>query len=155
MALANRYFEVIAEAVESNGGEILKFIGDGVLAVFPTGDSSDGAAACERALAAARQALRIADGSTPPLDLSFGMGIHFGEVLYGNIGSTSRIDFTVLGRAVNLAARIEGLSGRLDKPILFSRDVANCLAEPTTLVSEETLKGNDERTGIFTIPDDG
>ena len=156
LALANSYFEVIAEAVESHGGEILKFIGDGVLAVFPTGDgSSGGADACNRALAAARQALRIAEEAAPPLDLSFGMGIHFGEVLYGNIGSKSRIDFTVMGPAVNLAARIEGLCGRFDKPILFSQDVADLLAEPTTLVSSETLKGNDEPSDIHTIPDDG
>ena len=77
-----------------------------------------------RALAAARQALRIAGEVTPLArpDVS-GLGIHFGEVLYGNIGSKSRIDFTVLGQAVNTAARIEGLCSRFDRPILFSQDV--------------------------------
>ena len=78
------------------------------------------------------------------------MGVHFGEVLYGNIGSTSRIDFTVLGQAVNIAARIEGLCGTFDKPILFSQDVANRLAEPTTLVSAEILKGHEEKSNILT-----
>ena len=155
LALANRYFEVVAEAVESNGGEILKFIGDGVLAIFPTDDENpDGADACSRALAAARQALRISGDLTPPLDLRFGIGVHFGQVLYGNIGSKSRIDFTVLGQAVNIAARIEGLCGKYAKPILFSQDVANRLTEPTTLVSAELLKGNDETSDIFTMVDD-
>ena len=82
------------------------------------------------------------------------MGIHFGDVLYGNIGSKSRIDFTVLGQAVNTAARIEGLCGRFDKPVLFSQEVADRLAEPTTLVSAELLKGNEEKSNILTILDD-
>ena len=144
LALANRYFDVIADAVESNRGEILKLIGDGVLAIFPSDDdASDAAAVCERALAAARQALRIARDADPPLELSFGIGMHFGEVLYGNIGSKTRIDFTVLGQAVNLAARIEGLCGTLDKPILFSQVFADQLSEPATLAAEEILKGLD------------
>lgn len=155
LALANSYFEVIAEAVESNNGEILKFIGDGVLAIFPTDDdSSGGTVACNRALAAARQALQIAEALTPPLNLSFGMGVHFGEVFYGNIGSKSRIDFTVLGQAVNTAARIEGLCGKFGRPILFSQDVANRIAEPTTHVSEEFLKGHEEKSSILTTLDD-
>ncbi len=156
LALANRYFEVIAEAVEANDGEILKFIGDGVLAIFPTTDGgADGANACSRALAAAREALRLAGESAQALDLSFGIGIHFGEVLYGNIGSKSRIDFTVLGQGVNTAARIESLCSRFDKPILFSREFADQLAEPATLVAEEILKGHRTASGIFTTAEDG
>ena len=152
LALANRYFEIIAEAVDSNGGEILKFIGDGVLAIFPTDDGAlDGATVCGRALAAARRALQLAGEATPALDLRFGMGVHFGEVLYGNIGSQSRIDFTVLGQAVNTAARIEGLCGRFDEPILFSQEFADQLTEPTTLVAEETLKGHRTKSGVFTV----
>ena len=156
LALANRYFEVIAEAVESNDGEILKFIGDGVLAVFPTDDGAlDGANACSKALAAARRALQLAGEATPKLDLNFGMGVHFGEVLYGNIGSKSRIDFTVLGQAVNTAARIEGLCSRFDRPILFSQEFADQLAEPTTLVAEEILKGHQTKSGILTTVEVG
>ena len=155
LALANRYFEIIVEAVESNGGEILKFIGDGVLAVFPTDeDALDGARACSSALAAARQALRLASEVTPALDLRFGMGVHFGEVLYGNIGSQSRIDFTVLGQAVNTAARIEGFCSRFERPILFSQEFADQLTEPTTLVAEEILKGHQTKSRVLTILDD-
>ena len=151
LALANGYFETIADAVESHGGEILKFVGDGVLAVFPTGDrTSDSAKVCERALAAARQALRAARQPDRPLDLDFGIGIHFGEVLYGNIGSKTRLDFTVLGQAVNTAARIESLCGRLGEPVLFSQDFADRLAEPTRLVAEETLKGHSVASKVLT-----
>lgn len=139
LALANRYFEIIAEAVEAHEGEILKLIGDGVLALFPT--EATGHSACANALAAARQALRAAQGGDAPPELQFGIGMHFGDVLYGNIGSTSRLDFTVLGQTVNVAARIEGLCGKLGQPILFSQDFANRLDEPAAVVANEQLKG--------------
>jgi len=141
--------------VEDHGGEILKFIGDGVLAVFPTEDGAlDAATVCGRALASARLALEAARSAEPPLDLRFGFGLHFGEVLYGNIGSKTRIDFTVLGQAVNIAARIEGLCGILDRPVLFSEEFAGRLAEPTGLAAEETLKGNNTVSKVFTTEDD-
>ena len=155
LALANSYFELIAEAVEAHGGEILKFIGDGVLAVFPTdGGTPNAGTACQEALAAACQALQVAAEPDRALNLSFGIGIHFGEVLYGNIGSKTRIDFTVLGQAVNTAARIEGLCGRLGEPILFSQDFADRLATPTKQVAEETLKGHDVPSKLLTTSDD-
>ncbi len=156
VVLANRYFEAIAEAVESNGGEILKFLGDGVLAIFSADEDEtpDRDPVCERALAAARQAMQIAREADPPLDLSFGIGMHFGEVLYGNVGSKTRIDFTVLGQAVNVAARIEGLCGELHRPILFSQDFADRLAEPTTLVAEKILKGLETAVGVLATAED-
>ncbi len=155
LALANRYFEAVAEAVEANGGEILKLIGDGILAIFPTGGgTSDADSVCDRALAAARQALRSARDADPPLDLRFGIGMHFGEVLYGNIGSKTRLDFTVLGQAVNTAARIEGLCGRLGRPILFSQDFADRLAEPTTRVAEEMLKGHESTAAVLSTSEE-
>ena len=151
LALANRYFEIVSESVEAQGGEILKLIGDGVLAVFPTDDRSrDAGTACQAALSAARQALQVAQDATPPLELRFGMGMHFGEVLYGNIGSKTRLDFTVLGQAVNLAARIEGLCSKHDLAILFSQDVAERLPEATRFVAEERLKGHDKVVRIHT-----
>ncbi len=151
VALANRYFEIVAQAVEAEGGEILKFIGDGVLAVFPAEEQGvSPEAACQNALLAARHALRNAQTAEPPLDLRFGTGLHFGEVLYGNIGSETRIDFTVLGQAVNIAARIEGLCGRLDEPILFSEAFAARLGEPSSVVAEEALKGHDGAFKILT-----
>lgn len=152
LAIANGYFEAIAEAVENNGGEILKLIGDGVLAVFPTDpDGPDDRAACANALSAARRALEIARDTEQLADLRFGMGIHFGEVLYGNVGSRTRLDFTVLGQAVNVAARIEGLCGKLGAPILFSDEVAARLSDPGEAVAEEDLKGLDRPIAIRTV----
>ncbi|WP_299589741.1 adenylate/guanylate cyclase domain-containing protein [uncultured Tateyamaria sp.] len=137
--IANRYFEVMSDAVDDNGGEILKFMGDGVLALFPTGDS--GATACANAIAAANTAQAMAE--TADLEARFGIGIHYGQVLYGNIGARSRIDFTVLGQSVNIAARIEACCGALDAPVLMSDTVAQLCGAPTRRVATQTLKGVD------------
>ena len=151
VALANDYFEIMAQAVEKNGGEILKFIGDGVLAIFPADEEGESAeTACQNALSAARHALqKLASGTLPP-ELKFGVGLNFGEVLYGNIGSKTRIDFTVLGQAVNIAARIEGLCSQIQAPLLFSQEFADRLAEQGNVVAEQSLKGHDSRFRIFT-----
>ncbi len=148
LALANGYFEIIARAVEANGGEILKFMGDGVLAIFAA-DEENGSSktACENALTAARLALQSSDRSP---DLRFGIGLHFGEVLYGNIGSTTRIDFTVLGQAVNIAARIEGFCSQLEIPLLFSREFVGQTGETGRVVANETLKGYDGQFEVLT-----
>ncbi|WP_299397999.1 adenylate/guanylate cyclase domain-containing protein [Pelagibius sp.] len=152
LALANRYFEIVARAVEGHGGEILKLIGDGVLAIFPADEGSMSAeAACRSALSAARQALQTADTHSKASSLRFGTGLHFGEVLYGNIGSTTRIDFTVLGQAVNIASRIEGLCSPLGEPILFSEAFAERLAEPSAVVADEVLKGHEGTFRVFTV----
>lgn len=153
LALANRYFEIVVEAVEAHGGEVLKFLGDGLLAIFPIGEDDSGedaAQACGNALAAARHALEKAEVAEPALGADFGLGLHFGEVLYGNIGSETRIDFTVLGQAVNLAARIEGLCSSLGEALLYSEDFARQLTTPSRRVGCEDLKGFDRACDIFT-----
>lgn len=144
VALANRYFEQIAEAIDAHGGEILKFLGDGVLAIFP-GDASH---ACSQALAAAQQAQSQAAG------LNFGIGLHFGQVLYGNIGSKERIDFTVLGQAVNLASRIEGQCADTEEPILYSDRFARAIRTRSRIATECPLKGLDMPQTIY-APDYG
>ncbi len=138
VALANRYFDGIAAAVDAHGGEILKFLGDGVLAIFP----GDAETACNRALAAARMAQDAADG------IDFGIGLHFGQVMYGNVGSVERIDFTVLGQAVNLAARIEGQCAELEEPVLYSDTFARAVSSDSREVARRMLKGFDEETVI-------
>ena len=154
LALANRYFELIAEAVEARGGEILKFMGDGVLAVFPSEDGGrDATAVCDDALAAARAASSGAASAEPPLNLSFGIGLHFGEVLYGNIGSKTRIDFTVLGAAVNTAARIESLCGAHGETVLMSQAFADLAQAPVRKVAEQVLKGHDRPTSVYAAGD--
>ncbi|MCY6379456.1 adenylate/guanylate cyclase domain-containing protein [Hoeflea prorocentri] len=149
LALANSYFELVGEAVEAHGGEILKFMGDGVLAVFSADDMPSGRSECRSALDAAFEALRQAEQANIP-DLEFGIGLHFGEVLYGNIGSRTRIDFTVLGSAVNVAARIESLCGPLATPVLFSEAFAERARVSHRLVSTERLKGIDGPMAVYT-----
>jgi len=134
LGLLNQYFDHMAVPVEKHGGEILKFIGDAVLAIFPLGDGTGGDA-CERALNAAIEAQLAmtslneeqadADGS----ELACGIGLHVGEVMYGNIGSTNRLDFTVIGPAVNLTSRIEGMCRKLGQNVLISDDFAKRLGK--------------------------
>lgn len=147
VAIANAYFDRVDTAVRDASGEVLKLIGDAVLAIFPVGEGSDSErAACEAALAAARQALegasdseagagesgtqRGAAGGTADRDapgFRFGIGLHLGDVVYGNVGSETRLDFTVMGPAVNFAARIEKLTRSVASPVVLSADFARAL----------------------------
>ncbi|WP_147107315.1 adenylate/guanylate cyclase domain-containing protein [Tateyamaria sp. syn59] len=141
--VANRYFEVMSDAIDNNGGEILKFTGDGVLALFPSDGSEAGQVeACRQALSAAHAALGIA--ALADLPVPFGTGIHFGKLLYGNVGARERLDFTVLGQSVNIASRVEAFCGRLNEPVLLSDTAAHLTGMPTRHVSTETLKGVDD-----------
>ncbi|WP_420392390.1 adenylate/guanylate cyclase domain-containing protein [Acuticoccus sp.] len=124
----NRYYDVVVPAIEAHGGEVLKFIGDAVLAIFPAARVGDDAAVLG-ALDAARRALAtqaepyILDGVAHPI--RFGIAIHLGEAVYGNVGSGDRLDFTVIGRDVNVAARIASLCSRLGRDYLVSQEVAD------------------------------
>jgi adenylate cyclase len=153
----NDYFGPMTDAVGRHGGEVLKFIGDALLAIFPlSGEEASSVAA--RALLAAQEAEaaihrlneeRIQAGQ--PLIL-FGLALHAGEVLYGNIGGEGRLDFTVIGQAVNVAARIEGLCGTLDRQILLSGDFAdfcNSTAEP---LGSFPLKGVGTNHPVYGVP---
>jgi adenylate cyclase len=129
--LLNRYFDCQVPAILEHGGEVLKFIGDGLLAIFPlTGGTTEARAVCAQALAAAREAQdNIAAIEHAALvgnaqGVRFGLALHLGEVLYGNIGSMNRLDFTCIGPAVNLAARLEKLAGHLGRSVILSADFA-------------------------------
>ena len=130
LAFLNDYFDCIAGAIEPLGGEILKFIGDGVLAIFPCQALDNPACdAAQRALAAAHKALAALEAHNAALPpdiphLHCGIGLHVGWVNYGNIGARHRLDFTVIGPAVNKAARIEGLCRKLGREILVTSDFA-------------------------------
>jgi adenylate cyclase len=127
--LLNRYFDCQIPTILDHGGEILKFMGDGLLAIFPIGDA-EVSEVCGRALGAARIARAEIEklGAPEPVANSdrprFGLALHLGRVLYGNIGSANRLDFTCIGPAVNLAARIEKLAGEIGHAILASREFA-------------------------------
>jgi adenylate cyclase len=118
IALLNEYFDGLCEPIERHGGEILKFMGDGLLAIFP-GDAANAIRAVSdmRKRMDALNAAREARGSET---LEFGVGANYGDVMYGNIGSCKRLDFTVIGAAVNVAARLEALTKNVGRNVLFS-----------------------------------
>jgi adenylate cyclase len=132
LAMLNDYAEAQVEAIEAQGGHVLKFMGDGILAIFP---DDDPVRACTRALDAAEsQRQRIAAlnerrtaSGLPVTELR--LALHIGELLYGNVGSPRRLDFTVLGPAVNEAARIEALCGSLDQAVVVSSAFADAAGE--------------------------
>ena len=139
LARLNRYFGAVAAAVDDGGGEVLKFIGDAVLAVFPMGaDAAVAVANAEQAVDAVRAAAAADDW---PSDLAFGVGLHVGDVFYGNVGGEARLDFTVIGPAVNMVSRVEGLCGALAEPVLVTEGFARLSAREYRACGEHTLKG--------------
>jgi adenylate cyclase len=133
IAILNVLFEVQAAEIRGHGGEILKFIGDGLLAIFPIAETDAVAAIAKAAVAAARNAIAaVADlarhpemRDEPPLDIV--VALHVGTVHYGNIGAADRLDFTVIGSAVNLVSRIENAAKTLGQPIVVSAELAATL----------------------------
>ncbi len=147
VATLDRYFECVAAPIEEFGGEVLKFVGDAVLAVFPCGGAPAKAAA--GAWNAAHKALG-ALGQLAPLKM--GIALHVGEVLYGNIGGRSRLDFTVIGPAVNEASRVEGLCKTLGTPLLATGAFVAILGSRAEVRSLglQTLRGVSRQTELFT-----
>jgi len=128
--LLNGYFGAQVPAIVDHGGEVLKFMGDGLLAIFPVAPDTDAGATCRRALSCALAA-RARIAALPRQDDSeaatrFGLALHIGEVMYGNIGGGNRLDFTCIGPAVNLAARLEKIAAKLGETIVASADFASC-----------------------------
>jgi adenylate cyclase len=151
--LLNGYFDAMSEPIAKHGGEILKFIGDGLLAIFPL--SEPGAcASLLHAVAEARQAmiaLNAKNGETGRAPLNYGIGVHVGDVMYGNIGSRTRLDFTVIGPAVNMASRLETLTKQLGKTVLLSRAFADFVKGDFELepVGEHPVRGFSDPIELF------
>lgn len=152
--LLNRWFDSIGCAVTENGGEILKFMGDGMLAVFPVEATPE--ETCARALKAAEEALVNHNelnsdlaGSGEELHLRFGLGLHLGDVEFGNIGADDRLDFTVIGPAVNQAARLESLTKEIGRTIVFSDSFAAAVPERLVSLGRFQLRGMAEMTEVF------
>ncbi|WP_425336318.1 adenylate/guanylate cyclase domain-containing protein [Sinorhizobium garamanticum] len=151
--LLNGYFDAMCEPIERHGGEILKFMGDGLLAIFPLSDPM----ACNNLLSAIGEAQaafarlneeNLKKGHEP---LGYGIGVHVGDVMYGNIGSRKRLDFTVIGPAVNIASRLESLTKVIKRPVLLSRafvEMAKCQGELENLGSH-SVRGLDEPIDVF------
>ncbi len=141
----NRYFECQVPAILEHGGEVLKFMGDGLLAIFPIAGENDAGAVCRGALSGARRVrARIAElpgkaGDEEPI--RFGLALHVGEVMYGNIGGGNRLDFTCIGPAVNLAARLEKVASKLGETIVASADFAGHFPDEFRRLGEHTVAG--------------
>jgi class 3 adenylate cyclase len=151
--LLNSYFDAMSEPIARHGGEILKFIGDGLLAIFPL-DQPSACANLLHAVAEARQAmaaLNKSNGETGRAPLNYGIGVHVGDVMYGNIGSQTRLDFTVIGPAVNMASRLEALTKQLGRNVLLSRAFADLVQSDFDLerVGEYPVRGFSDPIELF------
>lgn len=154
--LLNDYFDAMSEPIARHGGEILKFIGDGLLAIFPL-SQPDACASLLHAVTEARQAmaaLNERNSGTGRAPLNYGIGVHVGDVMYGNIGSSSRLDFTVIGPAVNMASRLEALTKTIGKKVLLSRAFAELVEKEFALehVGRHEVRGFSNPIELFAFP---
>jgi adenylate cyclase len=157
VALLNDYFEAVDEAVVAHGGEVLKFIGDEVMAVFPHSCEQSAREAARQALLAARDVVRRIGEISDALQidgekLRVGMALHAGDVFFGNVGAQTRLDFTVVGPAVNLASRLAGLTRDLDHDILVSETIADMIGCRAGYLGAHSVRGFDEPVAVFTPP---
>jgi len=156
--ILNDFFEIMAGPVTDHGGEVLKFIGDAMLAIFPIADDLDRDRACRTALVAAEEALARLDEANAgrrergEREIELGLALHTGPVMYGNIGAPERLDFTVIGPAVNLTARLAGLCRPLGRRLLASARFASpCGSQLVSLGSHE-LRGLADPQEVFGLP---
>jgi adenylate cyclase len=147
IALLNALFDAQAKAIHDHGGEILKFIGDGLLAIFPIERAEMAAGAARQALEAAMEAIAAVSGlgdelaavGEPPLHIV--VALHLGTVIYGNIGAANRLDFTVIGPAVNLVSRVEAVAKALNLAIVVSDEFARAYGGPLRSLGTHQLRG--------------
>jgi adenylate cyclase len=156
ISLLNDYADVIVSAIHAKGGDVLKLIGDGILAIFTAADRAHACAAALSAAMAARSKVaalneRRAREGLPVTDMY--LGLHAGEVFYGNIGSTERLDFTVLGPAVNETSRIAAMCRSVEQPVLVSEAFANvgCMRSRLISVGRYALRGVAQPQELFTL----
>ena len=156
--MLDAYFDRVSEAITAHGGEVLKFVGDAVLAIFPVNAANDAQHACRSALAAAEKALaaieqlsseRVATGK---VGLAMGVALHLGRVMYGNIGARDRLDFTVISSSVNEASRLEGLCKTLGTPLTLSHDFVTAAdAEGVVDLGAHELKGVSSKVHVYSL----
>ncbi|MDH3219346.1 MAG: adenylate/guanylate cyclase domain-containing protein [Gammaproteobacteria bacterium] len=160
LEMLNEYFEFVAAAVGAQGGEILRFIGDAMLIVFPIGENMCIQNACQSAIDAAIDAHNTLEvlnhqrrrNQLP--EIEFGVGLNVGEVIYGNVGAPDRLDFTVMGPAVNRTARLESLTKELGRSILFSKEFAKLIDQPVHFFGDFAMKGIAEPQPVYGLESD-
>jgi adenylate cyclase len=157
--LLNNYLQLVGDALKTHGGEILKFIGDGVMAYFPAEDALFLPMVTGQAVGAARQLIadieaaneaRATVGHEP---VRFGVGLHVGDVTFGNVGTEDRLDFTVIGPAVNRASRLEGMTKALGVKVCASAEFNEACQVPMKSLGKHRLRGVPAPVEIFTLPD--
>ena len=151
------YFDVVVQSVEEMGGDVLKFMGDGILSIFPIRATTDRPRQCQQAALAAKRVLvglaalndkRVGASKTP---LDIGIGINVGQVSYGNVGSPGRLDFTVLGGAVNIASRIEGLTKSIGHRVLATTAIAETNPELFAACGLHEVRGIAHPIDLFNL----
>ncbi len=161
IAMLNDYFATMAAPVEKHGGEVLKFIGDAMLAIFPIADDLDRDRACVTALAAAREAIEALAAlnrrrrAAEEIELRAGIALHTGTVMYGNIGAPERLDFTVIGPAVNLVVRLERLCRTLGRRLVASGRFASPCGLAMVSLGRHELPGVGDPLEVFGLPEEG
>jgi class 3 adenylate cyclase len=158
LELLNDFFERAAEPVLAAGGEVLKYIGDAVLSIFPLeGDDADDAAmgaACRRARETAQEIVSAVAAMPARADrpaLQCAIGLHFGNVTYGNVGAPKRLDFTVIGTAANVAARLSEECKALEQSLVLSADVAKYAPENLHSLGPRRLRNIAQDIEVFVI----
>ena len=158
IAILDALFDVQANAIHSHGGEILKFIGDGLLAIFPIDAANSEREAARNAMAAAQEAQAAvrqltdhpAMSGEPALEIV--IALHAGTVIYGNVGASDRLDFTVIGPAVNLVSRVENVAKVLDEPIVVTDQFARAYGLPMRSLGTHALRGLAGSRELFAPP---
>ena len=158
--ILNGYFDCQVTAIRAHGGEVLKFMGDGLLAVFPIDEYvGDVTHVCGQVLKAARESRASVEALAHPVGdaverFRFGVALHVGSILYGNIGGGNRLDFTCIGPAVNLAARLEKITGRLGRTVVASESFANVCREGWHDLGEFPIAGLSKSQRVYGLTEE-
>jgi len=160
IGILNQYFDCQVAAIGTHGGEVLKFMGDGLLAVFPIDEYvGDVGKACAQVLEAACEARANVEAMQFPIGetverFRFGVALHVGRILYGNIGGGNRLDFTCIGPAVNLAARLEKIAGRLHRTVVASAAFAEACPDRWEDLGEFPIAGFSRAARVYGLSDE-
>ena len=158
--ILNQYFDCQVSPIRAHGGEVLKFMGDGLLAVFPIDEYvGDASKVCAEVLEAARESFANVEALQYPIGdtierFRFGVALHVGRILYGNIGGGNRLDFTCIGPAVNLAARLEKIAGRLHRTIVASQAFTDACPGGWTDLGEFPIAGFSKAERVYGLLDE-
>lgn len=150
--LLNAYFDCLVPPIEEEGGEVLKYLGDGLLAIFrDRGDDTGGAAraALDAALKSMQLLEQLNESRTLPVRIESGIALHHGDAAYGNVGSGARLDFTVVGRDVNLTSRLARLNRELSEPLVMSEAFTNHLWGDPVLLGRFALDGITQEVAVY------